>query len=349
MTGHWHRLLLAFAGTTDDAALAAARTALAAASELAASDDSVTAAAVPVEIERAVTTGADGTSLTGDELAAVAFLARDVGAAAAADALAHYGLRAPAYEWAPLPGGSTLAGSDPAGGSDRAASDPAVVVAGTEAIVTALRDEPGVRGIWGVLRTGVDTGDVRVFLVEVADPADLASVTATAQARLVEVGEDPPRVEVFGADTALPAYHRAALAGATLLWAASAADPELVPVFDGVDDAGRPIFADDRPSLDAAERESVAGYLYGADAVLLTTATMADVVDPELGEVVPLTYRTDGRFVWPDASAYYAQRHGIAPYPPLLAAIRAADYRPPRTDLASRMRAEQALFAEAPA
>lgn len=61
------------------------------------------------------------------------------------------------------------------------------------------------------------------------------------------------------------------------------------------------------------------------------------------------TYRTDGRFAWPDASVYYAQRHGVAPYPPLLAAIRAADYRPPRTDLASRMRAEQALFAQVPA
>ncbi|MFY1695440.1 MULTISPECIES: hypothetical protein [unclassified Solwaraspora] len=188
-----------------------------------------------------------------------------------------------------------------------------------------------------------------VFLVEVAGTADPVSVTATAQARLGEAGEEPSRLEVFGADTALPAYHRAALVGASLLWAASAPEPELVPVFDGVDDAGRPIFADDRPSLDAAERESVAGYLYGSDAVLLTTATMVDVVDPGHGDVVPLTYRTDGRFVWPDAVAYHVRRHGIAPYPPLLAAARTTDYRPPRTDLASRMRAEQALFAEAPA
>lgn len=328
MTGHWHSLLLSLAGVVDDAELAAARQALAAAARPASSVD------VPGGIGRVV--AAVGTRLTADELAAVALVARDVGASAAADALAHYGLRAPAYEWVALPGGSGLLGTDPAGWSDRAATT----------VVTALHDEPGVRGIWGVLRRGADDGDAaRVFLVEVTGAAEPASLAGTAQARLVEAGEDPPRVEVFRGDTPLPSYHRAAIAGATLLWTATAAAPELVPVFDGVDQAGRPCFDGRRPHLDVDEQESVAAYLYGADAVLLTTATMADVVDPELGEVVPLTYRTDGRFVWPDASAYYAQRHGIAPYPPLLAAIRAAGYRPPRTDLADRMQAEHALFA----
>lgn len=182
MTGHWHSLLLSLAGVVDDAELAAARQALAAAARPASSVD------VPGGIGRVV--AAVGTRLTADELAAVALVARDVGASAAADALAHYGLRAPAYEWVALPGGSGLLGTDPAGWSDRAATT----------VVTALHDEPGVRGIWGVLRRGADDGDAaRVFLVEVTGAAEPASLAGTAQARLVEAGRTRPGSRCSGA------------------------------------------------------------------------------------------------------------------------------------------------------
>jgi hypothetical protein len=97
--------------------------------------------------------------------------------------------------------------------------------------------------------------------------------------------------------------------------------------------------------LGVNERAVVAGYLYGAAAVMYTTATMLDVMDAERGEVVPLTFRTDGEYVWPEAVAYYVDQHGLAPYRPLLDAIRSADYHPRSPDAVSLFRAENALFA----
>ncbi|WP_436535625.1 hypothetical protein [Actinoplanes sp. HUAS TT8] len=315
MTDSWHGLLLALAGVIPDAELAWARAVLAGPDDQPHPGDGPPAMlevlrAVP-EIEATLTTA---------DLAAVAILAGRQGPAAAASALATVGLRAPDQDWQPFDGHRDLTGIDQ--------SDP---------VLARLSAEPDLLGVWCVLRPGPE----RIVLAEVGDTADPVRLAAAA----LDAGRGAvAAVEVFRSGTSLPDYQRAALGAATLMWAAEARPPELVPVFDGVDDAGGPRFEADHPILDEAERAGVAAYLYQADPVLLTTALAADVVDPARGEVVPLTYRTDGRFIWPDAAGYYAGEHGLAPFGPLLAAIRSADHRPPATTMVDRLRAEAALF-----
>jgi hypothetical protein len=100
--------------------------------------------------------------------------------------------------------------------------------------------------------------------------------------------------------------------------------------FGGVDPQAGPLFDADHPRIeDPAERRRVLGYLAAGEPVLVVRARTDDVVDPARHDTVPLGFRTDGRWIWPDAVAYYLDHHLLAPDPRLLAHIRAADYRCP--------------------
>ena len=69
--------------------------------------------------------------------------------------------------------------------------------------------------------------------------------------------------------------------------------------------------------------------------MLLTTARLDDVWDTSAGSVVPMSFRTDGTWVWSDASTYYLQAHGLLPDPAMIEHIRAAGHvRPPVHDVA---------------
>lgn len=83
---------------------------------------------------------------------------------------------------------------------------------------------------------------------------------------------------------------------------------------------------------DAAEGALLAGYLSSGTAILATTARVRDVYAPERGEVVPVSVRSDGVWVWSDAHAYYAERHGIAPESEFYEYIKAQGYRCRRID-----------------
>ncbi|MET8546688.1 hypothetical protein ABZW03_39650 [Kitasatospora sp. NPDC004799] len=97
----------------------------------------------------------------------------------------------------------------------------------------------------------------------------------------------------------------------------------LAAVFDVVDPVTGPGFAPDRPRLAAgAEREAVARYLRAGAPVLLTPMLMDDVVDPGRRGVVPMGFRTDGRWIWTDTVTYYLDEYGLAPEPDLLAHVR---------------------------
>jgi hypothetical protein len=225
------------------------------------------------------------------------------------------------------------------------------------ALVDEAAEHAGVRGIWGVVRRRASraavgerverddaAAETRVFLVETSRPYDV-SLAQRLHERLTAVGEEHPQVETFTIGASLPEYHRSALASAALLWAVRAdEEPEVVPVFDRIDPQTGPSFADDHPKLPDDERSSVAAYLSGAEPVLLTTAKATDVLDQERRALVPLSYRTDGTFVWSDAVAYYAEHHGLAPYAPLLDAIRSAGYRAPEVDGVTLFRAENTLM-----
>jgi hypothetical protein len=137
---------------------------------------------------------------------------------------------------------------------------------------------------------------------------------------LSAAGEPDPQVEVCPAGMDTPSYQGLAQVSGALLWARDPADEVLVAgVFDGVDPEGGPRFDADRPRIDDPEhRETLLAYLDAGIPIIGTSSLMADIVDPARGEVVPITFRTDGRWVWSDATSYYLDEHGIAPDPDLV-------------------------------
>jgi hypothetical protein len=70
----------------------------------------------------------------------------------------------------------------------------------------------------------------------------------------------------------------------------------------------------------------VAAYLRGAPAVLTTAAGAKDRVFPDRSDNVPLGYRTDGTWIWPEDVVYYMEQDQITPDPPFLKHIRERDY-----------------------
>lgn len=116
-------------------------------------------------------------------------------------------------------------------------------------------------------------------------------------------------------------------------------DVKLARVFDTSDETG-PGFAPDHPTMaDGPERERVLAYLRAGTDLLMTLGTMPDVVDPARGAVVPMSFRTDGVWIWTDTVTYYLERHGLAPDPDLLHHIQSTDGLPAVLDDATFDRA----------
>lgn len=201
----------------------------------------------------------------------------------------------------------------------------------------------------------------RLFLVQVRTrPVSLA---AELQAALAAAGESEPQVEVFTDPDDLPAYQRTALDFAALLWTAAPAEPvRVAPTFPAADrlpdlamllgegstELGTteelPGFGPDHPRLAGPERSAILEYLAAGVPLILTAERGADLVSPARGRVVPLSLRTDGRWVWSDAIAYYLDEYGLAPDGGLSAAIRAGDHRMPEVSAAALHRALAAIF-----
>lgn len=101
-------------------------------------------------------------------------------------------------------------------------------------------------------------------------------------------------------------------------------------VYDGFDEAGKPVV--EREALSPEERERVLAYLDSAPVILASRSKDTDAFDPSRTDAVPLNFRTDGRWVWPGAVAYYLREHGISPDPELVEHIRTAGYAVPEVD-----------------
>jgi hypothetical protein len=207
---------------------------------------------------------------------------------------------------------------------------------------------PGLRAVWRCWRVPGDGAPypppVRVFVVETDRDADLPVIAARAQRELSSAGEAVPRVEVYTVGVQPPVYQTAARGAGSLLWA-SRPNPgaRVARVFDDVN-AGVGSIRPDHPRIDSPERERLLRYLSAGEPLLATSALDDDVVAPELGHVVPVSFRTDGHWIWSDAAGYYLQRHGLAPDPGLLAHIRARGYAVPEIDGAALHRADTALL-----
>ncbi|WP_146107933.1 glycohydrolase toxin TNT-related protein [Actinokineospora auranticolor] len=186
-----------------------------------------------------------------------------------------------------------------------------------------MRDYHPTRGTWWRAQFEVRQGALAkiTYLVEPLElTTDEDAEVAAAELRML------PRSAATTPDWLLAAAVRGEQTlAAQRIEPAPAGPPELVRLFDGVADGGRPTWY--RPVLGELEREAVLAYLEGAPLVLSARGTTRDALGTE--DVVPMGFHTDGRFVWPSAVAYYLRAHGVPPVLPLVEWIRAARYRLP--------------------
>ncbi|MER6587109.1 MULTISPECIES: hypothetical protein [Micromonospora] len=213
--------------------------------------------------------------------------------------------------------------------------------------VAVVRRQPDAVALWRAWRIAPEWAasvipPAPVYVLEANGPQ--AVTAANVMRALAGAGLTAPLVEVYRSGDKLPPYAAAARASGALLWADRDAEPlRIARVHDEVDDDGAR-FAPDRERLSGPELARVAAYLDAGTPVLATTARGPDVVRPERGRVVPMTYRTDGRWLWPESVAYYLQAYGLAPEPDLLAHIRSRGDLLPVTDPADEHRALALLF-----
>lgn len=240
-----------------------------------------------------------------------------------------------------------FAAFDPATADGPAGTDP--VDAAAAEFVAGI---DGVRGLWRAWRLpALPTPwppPRRVFVLETATGADAASVGSRLQVALAAAGEVTPQVEAYPSGAALPAYQRLARAEGTLLWAAEPAqDVRIARVFDAVDPQDGPSFAPEHPVVtDEDEFRLLLDRLEAGVPLLTTTAVAEDVVEPARGPVVPLSFRTDGSWIWTEASTYYLQRYALAPDPDLHAHLLAAPDVPVPDGVALHRAAEALLRAD---
>lgn len=215
-----------------------------------------------------------------------------------------------------------------------------------EAVAAAIAETEDAVALWRAFRwEAADTTGVtarRVYVAEVGTAAALQTVEAAV---LAAAADDTPVVECFATGTAAGPHAQAALGRSALLWTKEQDGPVTVArVFDYVDPNAGPGWFTDHPTLDDDEAAAVARYLDGGSPVLVTTATTVDARDPAQGPVVPMSYRTDGRWVWIDALTYYVRAHGLAPEPQFLDHIYGSDFVPAAVSPADAHRAVAALL-----
>lgn len=96
-----------------------------------------------------------------------------------------------------------------------------------------------------------------------------------------------------------------------------APEPHVARVYDGCED-GRPWFDSEHPVIvDASERARVLRLLQGGGIILRAESRLRDEISGEDG-IVPGDLRSDGRWIWSDAAAYYLENHWLAPDPDLI-------------------------------
>jgi hypothetical protein len=170
---------------------------------------------------------------------------------------------------------------------------------------------------------------------------------AAVYARSVdEPDPDAPLVEAYVTGTDLPPFHRALLEVGSLLHH-DVRDPDftMAELFDGEPGPdGRP---QDVVEVDAQESERLLELLRAGKPVLTLPRGRdlfgdpaaaregagegggedagegdGDPVGRPTGTDVPLDLRTDGRWIWSEASAYYLERYGFAPSRAFLTELR---------------------------
>jgi hypothetical protein len=107
-----------------------------------------------------------------------------------------------------------------------------------------------------------------------------------------------------------------------------AAGVRLARLFDAATPENLPRFSPGRRRLiDANRREQIARYLGAGRLVIRSTSRMADPLGGPGAAPVPLGFRTDGMWVWPEGLAHYVRSRGVAPELALLMHLEERAYR----------------------
>lgn len=93
------------------------------------------------------------------------------------------------------------------------------------------------------------------------------------------------------------------------------------------------------PTLSPEEATRVHRFLTRGFVVATATARLRDELDLTRGDAVPLSFSTDGHWVWTGELAYYLAAHAIPPPALFLEHIRACGYEPAAVDAETRARA----------
>ncbi|MGW4244235.1 hypothetical protein [Nocardia sp. NPDC004722] len=109
--------------------------------------------------------------------------------------------------------------------------------------------------------------------------------------------------------------------------------PRMAKVYDGKDDQGRPVV--NRPELEGNSRVAVLAYLESAPIVLAARSFDQDEFAPADRDV-PLTFRTDGVWIWAGAVSHYLNKHGLMPEPELVQHIVSRGFRVGTVDEAAK-------------
>lgn len=213
-------------------------------------------------------------------------------------------------------------------------------VANMVTMMASVPGQPRLVGLWRAWRYPANESPwpapKRVYLVEAGSEAPAEQLPAIAhliQDTLIGVGEQDPQVEVVVAGGDEPAYQVWVRGYGALLWASNPTAPlHVAKAFDLVDPRTGPAFDSDHLRLDGDEQTTMVRYLEAGEPVLTTGIRLPDLVDPTRGEVVPINLRTDGRWIWAEATTYYLKQYGIAPDLDLLAYLRAHGSKPPAVD-----------------
>ncbi|MFG2084964.1 MULTISPECIES: hypothetical protein [unclassified Spirillospora] len=110
----------------------------------------------------------------------------------------------------------------------------------------------------------------------------------------------------------------------------SPAGMRIARVFGPAGPSGAPVA--DHPPVPEEDREGLLRYLEGAPIVLAARGYDTDVLDPGRRAEVPMTYHTDGTWIWPGAVAYYLRVHGVPPEPDLVGFARGNGFAVPEVD-----------------
>ncbi len=108
--------------------------------------------------------------------------------------------------------------------------------------------------------------------------------------------------------------------------------PRVARVYDTVTPTGQPAVSPGRLRIVGSERRArLVHYLNQGRLVLRATGRMPDPLTGGPAPTVPLSFRTDGVWVWPDAVAYYLDTRGIAPELEFLCHIEEQGCLPPES------------------